>query len=789
MAREIRLEVRGMHCAGCVARVEKALRSVPGVDEAQVNLVTQRAVVRTSNESLETQPLVEAVAAAGYEAVPLEDSSGEAEGEESAPSSPWSREAEEQKMRLRQLAVGCVGLIIILATMVVPGIATTFSAWPAIIAATLVQFYLGAVYASSAWKQLRHGGVSMDTLIAAGTWTAYLAGMGEALGGWSLAGHAAAGSHPGSTILLPAVPMYLSDAAMILTFITLGKYLEVRARFRASLAIRRLMDLSPSFARVISGQTVQEVPVRRVRVGDYIRVLPGEKIPLDGLITEGESEIDESWLTGEPVPVPRTVGQEVFAGTLNLTRPITIRVTKPARHTLLAQVVRLVEHAQETRPRLGRLADRVVAWFVPGVLVIATATFVVWGLVLEQWGMALSATVAVLVVACPCALGLATPTAIVVASGRAASRGILVRDAQALESAAFVDTVVLDKTGTVTVGSPQLVRLRPAFGHTEDGLLQVAATAEQLSLHPVARAVLEEARRRRVTFPTARSIEVLPGRGIRVESEGHTIVIQTLDSADQSAENPVGTGGERTDQYGVEGKTATEVKQETSAVATGSRIVVSVVQDGELFGILEFADLPAEESREAIAALQRMGLEIIMLTGDREETARTVAEQLGIRNFEAGLTPPEKHERVRELRQAGRCVAMVGDGINDAAALAEADVGIALSHGADIAKEAAAIVLIGRGLLAVVDVLRLGRATVRTIRRNLFWAFAYNAVLIPLAAGIIYPWTGILIPPAAAAAAMAASSVSVVLSSLMLGREMYPSLTVRRGRDTLNEKL
>jgi Cu+-exporting ATPase len=771
MVREIRLEVRGMHCAGCVARVEKALRSVPGVDDAQVNLVTQRAVVHTSNESLQTQPLVQAVAAAGYEAVPLEDSSEEVEGEESASSSPWSREAEEQKTRLRQLAVGCVGLIVILATMLVPGVAATFSAWPAIIAATIVQLYLGAVYASSAWKQLRHGGVSMDTLIAAGTWTAYLAGIGEAFGGWSLAGHVSTSAHPGGKLFLPVLPMYLNDAAMILTFITLGKYLEVRARFRASLAIRRLMDLSPSFARVIRGESVQEVSVRKVQVGDHVRVLPGEKIPLDGLVVAGESEIDESWLTGESVPVARTVGQEVFAGTLNLTGPITIRVTKPARQTLLAQVVRMVEHAQETRPRLGRLADRVVAWFVPGVLITAAATFVIWGFVVGEWRMALSTTVAVLVVACPCALGLATPTAIVVASGRAASHGILVRDAQALESAAFVNTVVLDKTGTVTVGRPQLVEIRPAPGHTEEELLQVAATAEQLSLHPVARAVLEEVRQRGLTFPTARSIEVLPGQGIRVESDGHTIVIQSLDLADRLAGKSAAVIGAGAEENDVEGEmAAVGAKSSAMVVGSGSRIVVSVLRDGELFGVLEFADLPAEESREAIATLQQMGLQIIMLTGDREETARAVAEQLGIRDFEAGLTPPQKHERIRELRQAGHCVAMVGDGINDAAALAEADVGIALSHGADIAKEAAAIVLIGRGLLAVVDVLRLGRATVRTIRRNLFWAFAYNVVLIPLAAGIMYPWTGILIPPAAAAAAMAASSVSVVLSSLMLGR-------------------
>lgn len=750
---EIQLEIRGMHCAGCVSRVEKALRSVPGVLEAQVNLLTQRALVRSSVEAVDTQALLRAVANVGYEAQLLEEPAEEAE-DQVPPLTKKSLEPSEQRTRLRQSLVGLIGVLIILGTMFSADVRQQVGIWPGVLAATIVQLYVGSAYALSALRQARHGGVNMDTLIAIGTWTAFFAAMGETLLGLPIAPHKEA-AHAGATAHAWSVfSMYFGDAAMILTVVTFGKYLESRAKAHASRAIRQLVDLSPPRATVVQGQLTEEVPVQKVRVGQWIRVRPGEKVPLDGIIIQGQSELDESWLTGESLPVAKYPGEEVFAGTVNLSGVLTVQVTKSARQTVLAQVTRLVEQAQGTKPRLGRLADRVVSWFVPVVVIVAIITFLVWGPLVHNWEVALSATIAVLVVACPCALGLATPTAIVVASGRAASRGILVRDAQALESAASVDTVVLDKTGTLTVGKPKLVAVHPAGGISEAELLRVAATAEQLSVHPIAVAVLEEAHRRGLQISPAEKIELLPGVGIRVESGGHTILITS---------GPAPRPGGAASPADLAGGSPPPTDDEP-------RIIVHVAYDEMPLGVLEFADLPGEESRKGVRALQEMGLRVIMLTGDREATAAAIARQSGISEFEAELTPPEKFQRIRQLRENGHRVAMVGDGINDAAALAEADVGIALSHGADIAKEAAAIVLIQRGVMGAVEVLRLGAAMVRTLRRNLFWAFAYNVILIPLAAGLIYPWTGILVPPAAGAAAMVASDISVVLSSLMLGR-------------------
>lgn len=751
---EIRLEIRGMHCAGCVSRVEKALRSVPGVSEAQVNLLTQRALVRSSAKAVDAEALVRAVANVGYDAVVLEEP-GEAGDEDLMPPSTKRPErSSEQQTRLRQSLVGVLGVVVILLTMFSATVREQVGIWPGILAATIVQLYVGSAYALSALRQARHGGVNMDTLIAMGTWTAFFAALGETLLGLPIAPHGEAAHAESTARAFSVFSMYFGDAAAILTVVTFGKYLESRAKAHASRAIRQLVDLSPPRATVVQGQLTEEVPVQKVRVGQWIRVRPGEKVPLDGIIVGGQSELDESWLTGESVPVTKHPGQEVFAGTVNLSGVLTVQVTKPARQTVLAQVTRLVEQAQGTKPRLGRLADRVVAWFVPVVVVVAIVTFLVWGPLLQNWEVALSATIAVLVVACPCALGLATPTAIVVASGRAASRGILVRDAQALEAAATVDTVVLDKTGTLTVGKPKLVAVRPVPGISEDELLRVAATAEQLSVHPIAVAVLEEAHRRGLQISPAERIELLPGVGIRVQSEGHTILVT-------SSPPPRATDGVPSTDWSGESLPRSDEEP---------RMTVHVVYDETPLGVLQFADLPGEESRRGVAALQEMGLRVIMLTGDREATAAAIARQLGISEFEAGLTPPEKFRRIRQLRESGHRVAMVGDGINDAAALAEADVGIALSHGADIAKEAAAIVLIQRGVMGAVEVLRLGAAMVRTLRRNLFWAFAYNVILIPLAAGLLYPWTGILVPPAAGAAAMVASDISVVLSSLLLGR-------------------
>ncbi len=750
----IRLNVLGMHCAGCAARVEKALRAVPGVDTAQVNLVTQKAVVRLGDPNTLPERLIQAVVDAGYQATVVE----EGPSPRATVKSPWEIQDQEQRLRARQVAVGAVGLVVVLAVMLIPGLAQWLTPWPAILAATVVQAYLGWGYLASAWRQGRRGGVSMDTLIAIGTWTAYMAAIAETTG-WFRTVHRA--SHG------VGLSMYFSDAVMILTFITLGKYLEIRSRFRASLAIRRLMDLSPQVALVIRGQTVVEVPIDEIQHGEILQVRPGEKIPLDGSVTQGQSDVDESWLTGESLPVVKQPGDRVFAGTVNLSGTIRVRVTKTADETLLSQVIRLVEQAQETKPQLAQLADRVVAWFVPVVLIIAGTTFVIWGPILSQWQLAVNSLVAVLVVACPCALGLATPTAVLVASGRAASRGILVKDARAYEAAARVNVVVFDKTGTVTLGQPQLVAIEPAPGVDEDRLLAVAGTAEQTSLHPLAGAVLAEVRRRKLELAEVDSTEILPGVGLRVQSGARTIVVRTAgtsrDVTSQASESRSAPPGEESH--------APAFWDEPMRGDEDATIRVVVLEDGQLLGTLAFADQVSESSREAIDALRKRGFRVVLLTGDRAENAGRVAAEVGITEVFSEMTPSEKHALIRQLQAEGNVVAMIGDGINDAAALAEADVGMAISAGADIAKESASVVLVRRELHAVVDMLDLGRATVRVIKRNLVWAFAYNVALIPLATGIFFPWTGVLIPPPAAAACMAASSVSVVLSSLLLGKD------------------
>lgn len=742
-----------MHCAGCVARVEKSLRAIPGVKDARVNLVTQRAVVQVTDTDIAPESLIQAVTEAGYQAAIITDEMPLV----TQAAAPWEAQAAEQRVRARQVVVGTAGLLVVLMVMLIPGVRQITTLWPAIAAATVVQLYLGSGYLLSAWRQARRGEVSMDTLIAIGTWTAYGAALADTIG-WLHPIHGVSGQAKAM------LSMYFSDAVMILTFITLGKYLEIRSRFRASLAIRRLMDLSPQKALVIRGDHAGEVPIDEVQPGEIVQVRPGEKVPLDGLILEGQSDFDESWLTGESLPVTKRAGDEVFAGTINTSGTVLIRPTKAAQETILSQVVRLVEQAQETKPKLARIADRVVAWFVPTVLLIAALTFLVWGPMLDQWRLAVNTLVAVLVVACPCALGLATPTAVLVASGRAASRGILVKNAQAFETAANVDTVVLDKTGTVTLGRPQLVTIQPVPGVNENHLLTIAGMAEQISLHPLARAVLAEVQQRGLTLAPADSVEVLPGLGIRVHADGRTIVLQT---AGTTTDLP-----RRGQNQPLPPDDLVPLHTENRNGGDHSAMIhVAVLENDRFLGTLGFADQVSPASREATKELRHMGFRVILLTGDTAENARSVAAQVGIEDVLSQVTPSDKHDFIQKLQSEGRIVAMVGDGINDAAALAKADLGIAIGAGADIAKESADVVLIQHDLRAVVDALDLGRATVRVIKRNLVWAFVYNVVLIPLAAGALFPWTGVLIPPPAAAAAMAASSVSVVLSSLLLGKD------------------
>ena len=598
--------------------------------------------------------------------------------------------------------------------------------------ATALQFYIGWPFLLGAWRRLRNLSANMDTLVALGTLAAYGSGAVDWLHGMH--------------------GMQFMDAGMILVFITLGKYLETRSKRNASSAIRKLVALAPRQAIVVRGREQLKVDIEQVAVGETIVVPPGDRVPLDAAILSGSSSLDESWLTGESLPVDKGPGDKILAGTINANAALVARVTEAAGNTALAQVVELVRRAQESKTDVQRVADRVVAWFVPAVLLVAAATLLAWGLAGGNWPLGLSAMVAVLVVACPCALGLATPTAILVASGRAAELGVLIKQAHALEVAGRIDVVLLDKTGTVTTGKPQLIEILPAGGASADELLAQAAAAERLSGHPLATAVVRAAEGRGLAIPEADQLAVVAGQGIRAQVAGHTVLVgnQNLLSGEQVATTDV---------------------VEPAALRAAGRTPLWVAIDHRFLGVLVLADTLAEHSREAIESLKKERIQVLMVTGDHRTTAEAIAQSAGIDDVRAEILPGGKQAVVADFQRAGRCVAMVGDGINDAPALAAADLGVAIGSGSDIAMEAADVVIVRNDLRAVGRTIALARVTMRTIHQNLAWAFGYNLLLIPLAAGVLVPLAGIHLPPVAAAAAMAASSVSVVANSLLLRKK------------------
>jgi Cu+-exporting ATPase len=590
-------------------------------------------------------------------------------------------------------------------------------------------FYVGA------WQRLLHASTNMDTLVAIGTLAAY----GSGVYGLFAGEHAA---HAG--------PMHLMDAGIILTFITLGKYLEARAKGRASAAIRKLLELSPAVANVERNGRVVSVPPSEVAEGETIVVRPGDKIPLDARVTSGTSGVDESWLTGESIPREKSPGSEILAGTINGLGSLTAQVLRPAGRTALAQVIELVRTAQESKTEIQRLADRVVSWFVPAVLLVAALTLLAWGLAAGEWFEGVAAMVAVLVVACPCALGLATPTAILVASGRGAELGILVKEAHSLELAGRVTTVVLDKTGTVTMGKPQVSGVWPAASVSDTELLATAASVEQLSKHPLAEPIVRAAHERGLKFEPASNLQIVPGQGISARGKTGELLVG---NEKLMADRGIAWSSQQPLVQSLRSEGVTPI-----VVAAGQRYL----------GLIGVADVIAPHSREGVERLLGLGLDVLLLSGDNRAIAARVAREVGIRHIQAEVLPDQKQAVVQELRRSGAVVAMVGDGINDAPALAAADVGIAIGSGSDVAIEAADVVIVGNDLRAVARVVELARATLRTIKQNLVWAFAYNLLLIPLAAGVFVPLGGYRLPSIAAAAAMALSSVSVVANSLLL---------------------
>ena len=770
--RTLALDVEGMTCASCVNRIERYLRKVDGVVEANVNLATERASI-VARSDVTIDQLIAAVEAAGYESKvlvdgalePRTDAPARDEAEPHAANREAGRQPETsfQQRHLaetrRRLTVGAgltMPLLLGLASMTVapflPAVLT--NPWLQLAIATPVQFYSGWPFYKGAWKVLRHRATDMNTLIAVGTSAAYLYSVAAIVfpGFFEAAGFATEGS----------LPLYFDTSAAIITLILLGRFLEARARSHTSDAIKKLVGLAPRRARVVRDAQELDIPIEEVVRGDIVLVRPGEKIAVDGFVRDGRSAVDESMITGEPIPVTKEAGDEVVGGTVNTTGAFRFEATRVGRDTVLAQIVRLVQEAQGSKAPIQRLADVVTGYFVPAVLGIAALTFVVW-LVFgpaPAFNLALLNMVGVLIIACPCALGLATPTSIMVGTGKGAENGILFRNAEALERLHNVRAVVLDKTGTLTEGKPRVTDIIAApDAPAEDEILALVASAERPSEHPLGEAIVRHAREdRSLQLSDAASFDATAGEGIAATVDGRAVLVGRhgfLAARDVELSARLRSAGEE--------------------LAASGKTPVYVAIDGRAAATIAIADTLKMGSVEAVAELRRRNLEVVMLTGDNETTARAVAREAGVDRVLADVRPDEKAAQIRRLQSEGKVVAMVGDGINDAPALAQADVGLAIGTGTDVAIESGSVTLMSGDLRALVTAFALSRATMRNIKQNLFWAFAYNVALIPLAAGFFYPITGWLLDPIFAAAAMALSSVTVVSNALRLRRFRTPA--------------
>jgi Cu+-exporting ATPase len=746
---QIELPVEGMTCASCVNRIERFLKRTPGVEEAVVNLATEVATIRYLPDQVGRTELVGAIESAGYD---VRAASPDAEGRDHALGAldPGAEEAAIRAREARDLLIRSavsIGIALGIMALMLVGQATPMEQLNliALLPATFVQLWAGGRFYRAAWRAARHGAANMDTLIAVGTTAAW--GYSTVI---TLAPQLvmAAGLEPAA---------YFDSSTLIIGFVLLGRWLEARAKSQAGGAIRRLLALEPPTARRIEGDRESDVPLGAVEAGDLLRVRPGDRIPVDGVVISGTSSVDQAMLTGEPMPVGIGAGDEVFGGTLNAGGSFVMRATRVGRDTALARIVELVRQAQGSKAPIQRLADRVSEVFVPIVLVAAALTFVAWFLFGPEpkLTLALTAFTAVLIIACPCAMGLATPTAIMVGTGRGAEVGVLIRGGEALETAGRIDAVVFDKTGTLTDGAPTVARITPVGAFDEATIIDLAASVEVGSEHPLGEAIAAHALERGLETRPVDGFLATPGRGV----EGRV----ALDGMDRPV--LVGTSAFLRDR-GIE----TASLDDAVAAAPVGATTVLVAIDGRPAGAISLADRVKPESRAAVDELARAGIEAWLLTGDARATAHAVATAVGIpaERVIAEVLPEDKAAAVERLRAGGRVVAMVGDGINDAPALAGADVGIAIGTGADVAIEAADVTLIGGDPRGVGRAIRLSGATMRVVRENLAWAFGYNVVLIPVAMGVLFPAFGLLLNPALAAGAMALSSVSVVLNSLRL---------------------
>lgn len=730
-ADKVELSITGMTCAACSTRIEKGLNKMPGVLKANVNLALETATVEYDGSHIGVSDLIRQVEKLGYQAARREEEGSGAERD---------RREEEIKRQTRKFWISAVLSLPLLWAMVSHFSFTSFiwlpealmNPWVQLALATPVQFVIGAQFYVGAYKALRNKSANMDVLVALGTSAAYFYSLYMAID--SIGSHA------------HMVELYFETSAVLITLILLGKLFEVRAKGRSSEAIRKLMGLQAKTASVIRDGVEMVIPVEDVRPGDIVQIKPGEKVPVDGVVLEGQSAVDESMLTGESIPVDKAAGDNVIGATINKNGVLKVKATKVGKETALAQIIRVVEEAQGSKAPIQRLADSISGVFVPIVVAIAILTFFIWYLLVipGNFGEALEKAIAVLVIACPCALGLATPTSIMAGSGRAAELGILFKGGEHLETAHHLDTIVLDKTGTVTKGEPELTDVVP-HGLEEQELLALVGAAEKNSEHPLAQAIVKGIVDQGVALGTTTSFEAIPGYGIRAVVDDKEVLVGTR---------------RLMEQYNISFES---VSAGMLSLEKAGKTAMLAAVDGQLAGMIAVADTIKPSSRKAIERLKEMGMTVIMMTGDNRQTAEAIAREAGIDHVIAEVLPEGKAAEVKKLQEQGKKVAMVGDGINDAPALATADIGMAIGTGTDVAMEAADITLMRGELTSVADAIEMSKRTIRNIKQNLFWALAYNTLGIPVAAiGFLAPWL--------AGAAMAFSSVSVVLNALRLQR-------------------
>ena len=775
-----KFDVTGMTCAACSAHVEKAVCKVAGVDQVNVNLLSNSMVVEYNEETTDAGQIIHAVEEAGYGAA-LPESRKQA-AVQPRQVNVMEEEAAGMKRRFLSSLIFLVPLFYIAMGHMMGWPLPAFFHDPGnVFVVAFLQFlltlpimYINDKYYRVGFKTLWHRSPNMDSLIALGSAAAVVYGIAALFQiAWGL------GHGDQARVDQWSMDLYFESAGMILTLITLGKWLETRSKGKTSQAITRLMDLAPKTASVLRDGVEVEIPVEEVAVGDLVVVRPGGRIPVDGVVTEGASSVDESALTGESLPVEKGPGDKVAAASINKSGFFTFRATRVGEDTTLAQMIRLVEEASASKAPIAKLADKVAGIFVPTVIAIALVTAVVWLIVTGgDVTRALTAGVAVLVISCPCALGLATPVAIMVGTGKGAENGILIKSAEALETLHAIQTVVVDKTGTLTQGRPSVTHCLPAEGVTEEELLCVAASLEKPSEHPLAEAILNEAEERNIPLAPIQDFEAVSGRGVRGSLHGADVLAGNRAMLEEAGIS-LGTLGDKGETLAQDGKTP-----------------LYFAEDGKMLGVVAVADTPKSTSAEAVRQFQALGIDVVMLTGDNQRTAQAVGKALGVSRVIAEVLPQDKERVVAQLQADGKRVAMIGDGINDAPALARADVGMAIGAGTDVAIESADVVLMKSDLLDAVTAVRLSKKVIRNIKENLFWAFIYNIIGIPLAAGVWFPITGWQLSPMFGAAAMSLSSVCVVSNALRLkffrpshGEEPETQIETQKGTSTMTKTM